>query len=67
MKNKTKEFKNYCIDIFRLMRKPVVSVLSGHLAFFFLLSAIPIILIIGIAANTFSFSINSFIEFLKYE
>lgn len=58
-------FKQFCSDIFKLMRKPVVSVLSGHLAFFFLLSAIPIILIIGIAANTFSFSIESFINFLR--
>lgn len=65
MKKISKSFKSYCADIFRLMRKPVVSVLSGHLAFFFLLSAIPIILLIGIAANTFSFSIASFIDFLK--
>ena len=65
MEKKSKDFKSYCADIFRLMRKPVVSVLSGHLAFFFLLSAIPIILLIGIAANTFSFSIASFIDFLK--
>lgn len=65
MKKMFKDFKNFCIDVFRLMRKPVVSVLSGHLAFFFLLSAIPIILIIGIAANTFSFSIDSFKDFLR--
>ncbi len=65
MEKKSKDFKSYCADIFRLMRKPVVSVLSGHLAFFFLLSAIPIILLIGIAANTFSFSIDSFISFLQ--
>lgn len=65
MKNKFQNFKKFCLDIFKLMRKPVVSVLSGNLAFFFLLSAIPIILLIGIAANTFSFSIDSFISFLQ--
>lgn len=65
MKKRFQNFKEFCIDIFRLMRKPVVSVLSGNLAFFFLLSAIPIILLIGVAANTFSFSIASFIDFLK--
>lgn len=65
MKKTWKNFKNFCIDTFRLMRKPVVSVLSGNLAFFFLLSAVPIILLIGIAANTFSFSIDAFIDFLR--
>lgn len=65
MKSKFQNFKKFCLDIFKLMRKPVVSVLSGNLAFFFLLSAIPIILLIGIAANTFSFSIESFISFLQ--
>lgn len=65
MEKVSKSFKSYCKDIFRLMRKPVVTVLSGHLAFFFLLSAVPIILLIGIAANTFSFSVASFIDFLK--
>ena len=65
MKKIFQNFKEFCIDIFRLMRKPVVSVLSGNLAFFFLLSAVPIILLIGIAANTFSFSIDSFISFLQ--
>ena len=65
MKEKLSSFKKYCADIYNLMKKPVVSVLSGHISYFFLLSAIPIILIIGIAANTFSFSIESFINFLK--
>lgn len=65
MKKYFNDFKKFCSDTFNLMKKPVVSVLSGHISYFFLLSAIPIILIIGIAANTFSFSIESFINFLK--
>ncbi len=65
MKKYFNDFKKFCSDTFNLMKKPVVSVLSGHISYFFLLSAIPIILIIGIAANTFSFSIESFINFIK--
>ncbi len=65
MKKYFNDYKKFCSDTFNLMKKPVVSVLSGHISYFFLLSAIPIILIIGIAANTFSFSIESFINFIK--
>ena len=55
-------------DLFKktveIMRKPVMSVLPGHLSFFLLLSSIPIILIFGVIASAFSLSFDSIAEFI---
>ena len=51
-------------EVLKVMRKPVMSVLPGHLSFFLLLSSIPIILIFGIIAKAFSLSFDSIAEFI---
>ena len=58
------KYKNYYKEVLDIMRKPVMSVLPGHLSFFLLLSSIPIILIFGIIAKTFSLSFDSIAEFI---
>ena len=51
--NKIKKSFN---DILLLIRKPVMSILPGQLSFFFLLSLIPILLIIGVISSKVSSS-----------
>lgn len=59
--NKYRELFKKIVEI---MRKPVMSVLPGHLSFFLLLSSIPIILIFGVIASAFSLSFDSIAEFI---
>lgn len=59
-----KNIKGKCLQVLEIMRKPVMSVLPGHLSFFLLLSSIPIILIFGIIASAFSLSFDSIAEFI---
>ena len=56
--------KNYIKDVLKIARKPVVSVLPGHLSFFLLLSSIPIILLLGIITNIFSISFSRLVDFI---
>ena len=65
MKIINKKVCNFYKDIVALMRKPVMSILPGHLSFFLLLSLVPILLLIGVVANTLSFSFDFIIDFLK--
>lgn len=51
-------------EIIEVLRKPVMSVLPGHLSFFLLLSAIPFILIFVSVASAFSLSYDALIEFI---
>ena len=64
MKNLKGKYLHFYNDIIEIMRKPVMSVLPGHLSFFLLLSSIPIILIFGIIANALSFSFDNIAEFI---
>lgn len=64
MKNFKDKSLHFYNDIIVIMRKPVMSVLPGHLSFFLLLSSIPIILIFGIIASAFSLSFDSIAEFI---
>ena len=64
MKYLKNKYLHYINDIVEVIRKPVVSVLPGHLSFFLLLSSIPIILIFGVIASTFSISFNRLTEFI---
>ena len=64
MNNLKDKYLHFYNNILTIMRKPVISVLPGHLSFFLLLSAIPIILIIAIIASAFSLSFDNIIEFL---
>ncbi|MBQ3474582.1 MAG: YihY/virulence factor BrkB family protein [Bacilli bacterium] len=56
--------RNYIKKVYEISRKPVVSVLPGHLSFFLLLSIIPILLLIAIISNTFSIFFNKLFDFV---
>ena len=55
---------NYIKEVFEISRKPVVSVLPGHLSFFLLLSVIPILLLIVIITHAFSLSFDKLFDFI---
>ena len=59
-----KQDKHLYKEIIEVLRKPVMSVLPGHLSFFLLLSSIPIILIFVNVATAFSLSYDALIEFI---
>ena len=59
-----KQEKHLYNEIIEVLRKPVMSVLPGHLSFFLLLSAIPLILIFVSVASAFSLSYDALIEFI---
>lgn len=56
--------KRYLKKIIKIIKKPVMSVLPGQLAFSFVLTIIPIIALIAVIATTFSISLDSIIEFI---
>ncbi len=60
-----KKIDKFLKSIFKMMRKPVMSVLPGQLSFFLLLSLIPMILLIGVISSYFSISINNIINFVN--
>ena len=64
MKNLINKYLHFFNNILTIMRKPEMSVLPGHLSFFLLLSAIPIILLFAIIATAFSLSFDNIVEFI---
>ena len=62
--NKSSNYSKYINEIYDMLRKPVVSVLPGHLSFFLLLSIIPMIMIFVVIASTFSLSYDGLIDFI---
>lgn len=60
-----KQIKLLVNEIIEVLGKPVMSVLPGHLSFFLLLSAIPIILIFGMVASAFSLSYDEILNFIS--
>lgn len=57
--------KRICTKMFKLICKPEMLILPGHLAFFLVLSIIPIITLIGFIASFFSISIDTFVGLLN--
>ena len=57
--------KDQIKTIFKIIRKPVMSILPGQLAFSFVLTIIPVIALIGIIATTFSISLDSITDMLR--
>lgn len=62
MKEKAKVFLKRIIDI---IRKPEMSILPGQLAFFFILSVVPIFSLVGILSGLFESSFNLMTDFLE--
>ena len=56
---------NYIKNIYAITRKPVMSILPGQLAFSFVMTIIPVIVLIAVIASTFQISLDSITEFIK--
>ena len=57
-----KYFKRYLKKIYRIIIKPEMKILPGQLAFFMVLSIIPIITLVGYVASLFNVSLDSVID-----
>ena len=60
-----KKIKSYISKIIKIIRKPVMSILPGQLAFSFVTAIIPILVLIAIIASTFSISLKSIADFIS--
>lgn len=65
MKNLKTRFKNFMNRVFATIKKPEMRILPGQLAFFLLLSLIPLFALIGVIASNFSLSIETLISVIK--
>ncbi len=52
--------------VIKLLKKPEMSILPGHLAFFLILSLFPLFSLIGVVVSAFDFSNTSIIEVLNF-
>lgn len=59
-----KRIKSILYDLYHVIMKPEMRILPGNLAFFLVLSIVPIITLIGFIASYFSLSIDSLVSFL---
>lgn len=57
--------KKYILDIYELIRKPYMTTLPGNLAFFFVLSLIPLIIILIYILSFFNISLNLLIDLIE--
>ena len=57
-----RKIKNAILKIWKIMRQPEMLILPGNLAFFLVLSLVPIISLFGIIASILSLSTNTFIN-----
>lgn len=57
------KIKHILKKIYHIIMKPEMLILPANLAFFLVLSVIPIIVLIGLIASTFSISLDSIMEF----
>lgn len=58
-----KKIKNWIKELLHIIQTPAMKILPGHIAFFLVLSIIPIITLIGFIASKFSISMESLIHF----
>src|SRR5574344_2664611 len=59
------KLKSYLIKIIDIVRKPEMSILPGQIAFFLVLSVIPIITLLVLGSNLFSILLDSVIDFMN--
>ncbi len=64
IKNRFVKIKSFFINVWKIMGKPEMAILPGQLAFFVILSLVPIITLIGYGATFFGLSIDSMIKVL---
>lgn len=69
MKKKTqmlkKNFKNFIKSFYKTLRRPEMSILPGHLAFFFVLSVVPIVTLISYGASYLHISVDFVSNFVS--
>lgn len=67
LKNKKylKKTKKFFLNVWDIMGKPEMAILPGQLAFFVILSLVPIITIIGYGASFFNISVDSIMGLLE--
>lgn len=58
------KFSTYAKKIVEISRKDEMKILPGNIAFFLILSIIPIITLVGLAGANFSYSMSQIIEFV---
>lgn len=63
---KTKEgLRDYLKEIWEIIKKPEMAILPGQLAFFILLSLVPIITLLGYAAGLFNINMDTIVDLLN--
>jgi len=60
-----KKAKNFIRKVFETIKRPEMQILPGQLAFFFVLSLIPLIALVGSLASLFSLSMESLTELIS--
>lgn len=60
-----KRIKAIFNKFWKIIRKPEMLILPGNLAFFLVLSLIPIVTLMGIVASAFSLSVDTFVNFIN--
>lgn len=63
--NMERKISEFLKEIIEIVKKPVMSILPGQLAFSFVLSIIPILAMIGLIGTVFSISIKDLTAFVK--
>ncbi len=59
-----KNLKNYILKIIEIIKKPEMGILPGQLAFFIILSLVPIITLCGFGAGLFNINMDTIIDIL---
>ncbi len=59
-----KNLKNYILKIIEIIKKPEMGILPGQLAFFIILSLVPIITLCGFGAGLFNINMDTVIDIL---
>ena len=57
--------KAFLKKVWQILQRPEMAILPGQLAFFLILSLVPIITLIGFVASYFNISINYLVEIIK--
>ncbi|UKI29248.1 MAG: hypothetical protein L6V78_02760 [Clostridium sp.] len=64
-KKKKTNVTKFLKDVWVILNKPYMMALPGQIAFFLILSLVPIVTLIGYGASLFNISIDSIIELIK--
>lgn len=59
------KLKKVLKDLIEIIQKPVMSILPGQLAFSFVLTIIPVLVLVVMIASSFSVSVNTIYDFIK--